>query len=130
MLLFFAKEAIHAKEYEARWQFAAYLGSIKQKQTQAEFLLSLFLLDSNEYVKRRALSALGQLGSAKVHNFVDGAWLTGSEYQRMTVLEALYDIRSSQLPAYLKMALADGRPYVIATVQKIESQLANVADTQ
>lgn len=54
-LLTLAKSALAYPEYDARWQIAAALGQLKGRE--ADSLLSQFMQDDNEYVRRRAIDA-------------------------------------------------------------------------
>jgi len=85
----------------------------------AEALLLDLAAGADEYVRRRALMALGRIKSGQVETLVREAWDSGDEYQRMAVLDALHDVRSKKLALYLDMAQADGGQYLTAYAGRI-----------
>lgn len=58
VLLALAYKALIYSDYEAKWQIAYGLGEIKGMDKEVNNLLSKFLDDENEYVRRRASFAL------------------------------------------------------------------------
>lgn len=120
-LLVLAAQAIHSVEIDAKWQMAARLGELHEYKREAEALLVQFVQDGDEYVRRRALLALGRLGSAMTESFADTAWQTGHEYQRIAALWALKDAASSKLRDYLQRAHEDGRKYLVGNAMKIRA---------
>jgi HEAT repeat protein len=120
-LIALAKAAIRYPEPDARWQMADRLGDLRGQEAEVEPLLVQFTRDKDEYVRRRAILALGRLGSPLVEEVAEGAWNTGHEYQRIAVLSALRSIGSPQLQEYLDRAMADGRCYLVAHAATIQA---------
>lgn len=114
-----AKAAVQSCERDAKWQLAEQLALCNDRLDAAESLLLDLQADDDEYVKLRALMALGKIKSSQVENLVGTAWETGDEYQRMSVLHALWNVQSKQLSSYLDLAHADGRPYLTAFANRI-----------
>ena len=120
-LIFLAERAVTSTERDAKWQFAVALGRVDQQLYPTEALLTRLMDDENEYVRRRALHALADIGSAKVTEMVKPAWESNHEYQRMTVLYALWKIDSPLLIEYLEQAMSDGRTYLMNYAQRIRA---------
>ena len=120
-LLKLSELAIHSQEVDAKWQLAAQLGSLCERQQEAEALLLQFVEDQDEYVSRRALISLGQLKSTRAEEFAERAWGTGDEYQRIAALWVLKDVASEKLPAYIEKAEVDGRQYLIHNSREIQN---------
>lgn len=120
-LLLLAGAAIRYPESDARWQLADRLGDLREHMAEAESLLVHFAQDEDEYVRRRAVMALGRLGSRHVERLAQAAWNTGDEYQRMAILDALHALGSPKLREYLDRARVDGRHYLVSFARKIES---------
>ena len=109
LFLLLASSAITVDDADARWQFAHYLGEIKYGKADAERLLLKFFQDPNDYVSRRALMELANMGSSCTEEFCAKAWETNEEYQRIFVLYSLNKIKSSELESYISKAYDDGR---------------------
>jgi hypothetical protein len=123
-LLFSLCEAsIGFSENDAKWQFASRLGEVRNDVRYAEKLLLKFVNDTNEYVSRRALLALSELGSSQTEKFCIRAWGTNHEYQRIAALSSLKTIESKMLPEYLNKAYKDGRKYIVAKARKIDTEI-------
>lgn len=120
-LLEIARRAIASAEADAKWQIAYQLGKLSDHRSQAESLLFLLIQDVDEYVRRRALLALGQLKSEKTEQAAELAWQTGHEYQRMAALWALKDVGSPKLGVYLREAELDGREYLALNAREIRA---------
>ncbi len=120
-LLCLAKRVVDSPEPDARWQIAVELGQMAGPSAQVEEILTQFAHDDDEYVRRRALIALADIGSPHVADFVEPAWDTGHEYQRMAVLHALRAIGSPQLEEYLARADADGRQHLVDYAMRIRA---------
>ncbi|WKZ87325.1 HEAT repeat domain-containing protein [Ralstonia pickettii] len=117
-LLALARLAIDSSEPDAKWQIAAQLGTLSTHKEKAEEVLLRLVDDSDEYVSRRALLALGALKSQHAEHLAERAWLTGHEYQRIAALWVLKDVAQSKLPQYLRLADEDGRKYVVENARK------------
>jgi HEAT repeat protein len=120
-LIALAKAALRYPEPDARWQLAGRLGDLRGRRAEVEPLLLRFTRDGDEYVRRRAILALGRLGSPLAEEVAEGAWNTGHEYQRIAALSALRSIGSPRLQEYLDRAAADGRRYLVAHAAAIQA---------
>ena len=103
---------------DAKWQLAAQLGEGAADQQQAVDLLLRFLDDADEYVRRRALLAMGALRPEGIETYVERAWQSGLEYQRIAALHVLAEAGSNQLAKYLQSAVDDGRVLVLAAADR------------
>jgi hypothetical protein len=113
-----ARLAIDSSEPDAKWQIAAQLGTLSTHKDKAEEVLLRLVDDTDEYVSRRALLALGALKSQHAEHLAERAWLTGHEYQRIAALWVLKDVAPSKLPKYLRLADEDGRKFVVENARK------------
>lgn len=116
-----AKHAVTSPEWDAKWQIAAELGRIGADSPDVEGLLLRFVHDDDEYVRRRALLALADIESAQVAALLDGAWESGSEYQRVDVLYILWKMRSRELDHYLLLAEAAPQQYLVDYAARIRA---------
>ena len=112
---------------DAKWQLAVALTGITDKKLAIE-LLERFVEDSDEYVVRRSLMALAEVGSDKVESLCEKLWHKDKygemeEYQRMAILTALHIIKSDKLRQYIALAKKDGRQYLIAEAKRIEKEI-------
>lgn len=114
ILLMLADAAVDRGEQDARWQIAAQLGNHAEHRTQAVALLLRLICDDDEYVRRRALLAVGALRADEAEGCAERAWASGEEYQRIAALQVLVDLTSSRLAHYLRLAEDDGRTHVRA----------------
>lgn len=119
-----ATAALERGEFDARWQLADRLGNATTDRAQAADLLVQFLGDPDEYVRRRALLAMGKLRVENIEEHVDRAWGSGMEYQRIAALHVLAEVRSRDLAAYVQRATLDGRLSVLAAAERAAA-LAN-----
>jgi HEAT repeat protein len=120
-LLALAKAGLHSAEQDARWQLADALGTVQADEDDVASILEAYVRDSNEYVSRRALLALGRRRSLVAETLARQAWDTGHEYQRIAALEVLSNLDSPCLSSYLDLAAQDGRQYVVGAAQRIRS---------
>ena len=120
-LLYLAQRAVASPEADARWQIAVELSDLEPRPPQVEPLLLQVAQDEDEYVRRRALMALADIGSPHVAGLVERAWDTGDEYQRMAVLYALESVDSPELDTYLARAEADGRQELLDYASSIRA---------
>lgn len=116
-----AAAAVQSNERDAKWQLAEQLIPCPDREA-AERLLLTFAADADEYVRRRALMALGRMQSSHVERLAEEAWSSADEYQRMAVLDALSNVRSGKLGSYLAMAEADDRAYLTAFARQIRQR--------
>lgn len=113
--------ALVCDEPDARWQFAVGLGSGVLPLGQSEQALLRLVKDQNEYVSRKALQALGRIGSSYAESMCERAWETNHEYQRIMALWVLKEIGSPKLDTFLARAREDGREYVVSNATQIEN---------
>jgi hypothetical protein len=118
VLIKLADLALNSAEYDAKWQLADRLGNLSIES--AELLLLKFVNDEHEYVRRRALIALGRMKSPQAEALAEKSWETGEEYQRIAALWVLHDISSNKLPDYLQKAIEDGRHFVLRNAHQIQ----------
>lgn len=119
-----AEAATGCNEPDARWQLAEYLGRVEGDRARAEAILLVLVDDDAEYVSRRALLALANLGSSHISSLCERAWATGHEYQRIAALHAIQAASPQELPKYIELAKADGRKYVVQNAVALEGQPA------
>jgi hypothetical protein len=119
-----AEAAVGCYEPDARWQVAEYLGLVEDDRARAEAILLVLADDDAEYVSRRALLALANLGSFHISSLCARAWETGHEYQRIAALHAIRAASPQELPKYIELAKADGRQYVVQNAVALEGQRA------
>jgi HEAT repeat protein len=119
-----AEAAVGCHEPDARWQVAEYLGRVEGDKARAEAILLVLVEDGAEYVSRRALLALANLGSSHVSALCARAWETGHEYQRIAALHAIRAASPQELPKYIELGKADGRKYVVQNAVALEGQQA------
>jgi hypothetical protein len=113
-LIVLAKAALAGGERDAKWQLAEQLGHLRGGG-EAERLLLLFACDKDEYVRRRALGALVNVGSEAVERLAIEAWHRPDEHQewaRMMALDCLNRIGSPLLDHLLEEAQQDERQYL------------------
>lgn len=120
-LLHLAQQAVAFPDSDARWQIVVELSCLEPQPPQVEPLLLQFAQDEDEYVRRRALMALADVGSAQVADLVRRAWDTGDEYQRIAAIYALDVIGSPELDTYLARAQADGREQLFEFASRIRA---------
>ncbi|MDO3410922.1 hypothetical protein QWJ34_14215 [Saccharibacillus sp. CPCC 101409] len=115
-----AREGLRYPDDDARWQFAHHLSDIAGEYPEAEPIMLDYCTDTSEYVKRRALLALGYVKSVHAEAKAIEAWHSNLEYQKMAALETLYQVRSPQLDAYLEFGLNDKFKYVRENAERIK----------
>jgi HEAT repeat protein len=109
-VLALATRALQSTHPDARWQAAVAIA--RAAPPGAIPVLRLFLSDSDEYVRRRALLALGRL-DASLAEEAALQWLSASlEYSRMAALVVLQIVGSPKLEAALS-ALNDDPSEVV-----------------
>jgi HEAT repeat protein len=115
LILPLAEAAIRVGERDDRWQLAEELGQLGRRSGEEERLLWMLARDEYEYVRRRALGALAQLGSPGVEELALEAWHReddAQEWARMMALECLHDLGSPYLEPLLAEAERDERQYL------------------
>ncbi|NGZ77699.1 HEAT repeat domain-containing protein [Saccharibacillus alkalitolerans] len=122
-LLFLAQEGLFHPDPEVRWQLAHYLTKISAQYSEAEEIIREFSEDHDEYVRRRAILALGYIKSKYAEERAVMAWNTNLEYQRIAALEVLYQMKSKELEQYLKLARNSEFEYVRSNAERITKQL-------
>jgi HEAT repeat protein len=120
-LVMLAEASIHSDQRDAKWQLAVCLGRFPLATGLERILLAL-ADDADEYVRRRALMVLADVGSPCSESLALNAWESGEEYQRMACLHVLQRLNSPHLPAYLALAEQDGRQYLVGAAQRFREQ--------
>ena len=128
-LIVLANESLKIGHKDDKWQLAVQLQRLTDKKLAIE-LLEKFINDDEEYVNRRALLELAKLKSDRVEYYCDKMWNKDKygdleEYQRIAVLNSLYEIDSMQLDNYIEFAKIDGREYLIQNANEIERKIKN-----
>jgi HEAT repeat protein len=125
-LLRLSDAAIACPDREARWQVAHALGQVNDSPAESETLLRHFVIaDEEEYVRRRALLALGNRRSPSAEPLALAVWDTAEEYPRIAAMEVLYQVQSSHLPRILEAAHGDTRETVRTRAVWIRQQLTS-----
>jgi HEAT repeat protein len=115
-LLLLASAAISCPEKDARWQIAVSLGEVGS--AEAIKLLSEFVRDSDEYVRRRALLAYAPHRPCEAEP-IAWEWISSTEpYSRLAALHVLRDIQSTHLPSAIQILRDD--PFDIVRQRAIE----------
>jgi HEAT repeat protein len=82
-------------------------------------LIRLLLADDNEYVRRRSLMVFAPLSPSEAETIAISNLSDEYEYTRMTALNVLYTVGSSQLDKYLDLLEFDPNEYVRQNVQEL-----------
>jgi len=93
-LLFLGREGITYTDCDTKWQLAHYLAECFSDHPDVEEIILKYYEDDNEYVKRRALLALGIIKSKYAEQCALESWGTGMKYQRLAALEVLKQLNS------------------------------------
>jgi HEAT repeat protein len=120
-LLCLADRAVNSPETDAKWQIATELGKLGADAPQVESLLLRNMRDDVEYVRRRALLGLADMGSSRVDELVASPWESGDEFQQMAVLYALWKVGSPLSEHYLTLAEAAPSTYLAEYAARIPS---------
>ena len=112
------RSIINSKDVDAKWQ----LVNCISKNNYSSYINEIKFLfeDENEYVSRIALLALGYFNVDELDNFLERAWNTNNEYQRIAVLNISFENNLKCLQKYLELAKKDGRHFLMMNVIKIE----------
>lgn len=121
LIVFLANHAARGDEMDAKWQFAVALGKLPEThRAEAEKLLLTLADDTDEYVSRMSILALGKIKSEHAEALAERAWESGHEYQRIAALWVLSDVSSTKLSDFLGLAIQDGRQSLIHNVEEIK----------
>jgi hypothetical protein len=112
-LIAVAKIGLGSGERDARWQIADALGSVQVPDSEVEDLLVHFHNDSDEYVRCRALMAIGERKLSQAEALALCSWETGMEQQQMVALNVLHCIGSAKFDIYRQIAERDSRQYLV-----------------
>jgi hypothetical protein len=93
-LLFLGKEGVSYPDRDTKWQLAHYLTNVASVKPEVEEIILKYYEDQDEYVKRRALLALGIIQSRYAEKCALESWKTGMKYQKLAALEVLKQINS------------------------------------
>jgi hypothetical protein len=118
-LVALAAHGIATAEAAARWQLADALGEILPGNADVDALATAYAMDSDDYVSRRALIALGRRRAPRAEEFAMRAWASGDTYRRMAALDVLAAIGSGRLDACLAAAESDGQPDLMAFAARL-----------
>lgn len=126
-LILLAKQSLIDGPHDAKWQLAVALTGLSDRSCAME-LLEKFVEDSAEYVVRRSIMALADLGSDKTEILCEKLWHKSKygeweEYQRIAILASLNTIKSDKIRHYIALAKVDGRPYLFAEAERIENEM-------
>jgi hypothetical protein len=121
------KKALTMGPAHAKWQLMVHLNHLPDKKLAIE-LLEKFADDPHEYVNRRALMKLAEMGWEKTEAHCRMVWERENygevqEYQRMAVLYALKCVKSAQLAEYIRKAKEDGRKYLVRNAEELEQEM-------
>ena len=110
----------------AKWQIAWQLGQLGLSLPRVEPLLLHLTDDEDEYVRRRALLALADVGSAHAADadLIERIWnsdVPWNEYSRMAVLYALWKVGSPYLDRYLALADTDRRHTLVEYAARVRA---------
>ncbi len=98
-------------EPDARWQLAQTLGELGTGWGAA--LLSLLADDPDEYVRRRALLAMGASGHPDAEEVARRAWRTGEEYPQIAALHVLCELGVEDRDELLRAAEKSPHEYLV-----------------
>ncbi|WP_163855450.1 HEAT repeat domain-containing protein [Paenibacillus elgii] len=124
-IISFAKEGLDYQDYEARWQLAHSIWKYGQTYSEVEGILLRYYKDLDEYVRRRALLALGYMKSIYAEQFALESWNTALEYQRIAALYVLDEINSTKIDDILKEGEKDHYETVRSNVKTIKERRGN-----
>ncbi len=122
-LLFLSRHGLNYPDSDARWQLVHHLSAIYNDFSESEEIINNYYQDNNEYVRRRALLALGYIKSKYAEENALKSWETGQEYQKIAALHVLYEIDSSKLRNLLINGETDTSELVKNNVKQIEEYL-------
>ncbi|MFW6311839.1 MAG: hypothetical protein ACOC1K_06350 [Nanoarchaeota archaeon] len=117
-----ANYGLNYHDYNARWQLANYIWKHADNYQEVEEILISYYKDNNEYVKRRALLALGYMESEYAEQLALESWNTGLKHQKMVSLYILDEINSKRLNELLNKGEDDEFKIVRNTAKNIEKQ--------
>lgn len=126
-LLALAVASVCSDERDAKWQLAEQLGRQPNKNEHEKLLLA-FASDRDEYVRRRSLRILADMGSGHTEHLAIAAWQSGEEYQQMACLYALWRVNSSVLSYYMQLAEQDKRSYLAGMAARMRNKTGEFAD--
>lgn len=118
-LIFLAKKGLMYQDDSARWQFAHYLSKIIDAFPEVEEIILKYSNDHVEYVRRRALLALGIINSKYAEEKAIEAWNTNLEYQKLAAIEVLQQVQSKQIRLVLHSGQTDRFLSVRSAVEEI-----------
>ncbi|KEQ25878.1 HEAT repeat domain-containing protein [Paenibacillus tyrfis] len=121
-IISFAKEGLDYHDYEARWQLAHYIWKYGQTYPEVEGILIRYYKDLDEYVRRRALLALGYMKSIYAEQLALESWNTGLEYQRIAALYVLDEVNSTKIDDILKEGEEDRYETIRSNVKTIKER--------
>lgn len=108
---------VAAGEPDARWQLAQTLGELAVEWGAA--LLAELAVDPAEYVRRRALLAMGVSRHPRAEHFARLAWSSGEEYPQIAALHVLHDLAVTDMDALFAEARQSAHGYLRASAMKL-----------
>ena len=112
-----APSIVAADEPDARWQLASTLGELAVDWGAA--LLAALAGDRDEYVRRRALLAMGETRHPSSEHFARLAWNSGEQYPRMAALHVLHELAVVDIDALLVAAEQSAHEYLRAAAKNV-----------
>lgn len=109
-------------DHDTRWQLVYYVSKIFESNHEVEDIVLSYWQDTNEYVKRRALLALGYMNSKFAEDLAVEAYSTSFEYQKIAALEVFHTINSQKLSDYLNLSEQSGPTIVRKSAQRIKTE--------
>lgn len=106
-----SKIAVTGDDSDAKGQLAASLFKAGDTQGLIEVLLK-FHADSDEYVRRQALSSLEKIGYTRIGDLIIESWKYNQEFERIMCLNLMADSNHEKFETCLKEALLDEREYL------------------
>lgn len=122
-LLFLSQHGLNYPDPDARWQLAHHLSAIFNIFPESEEIINNYYQDVNEYVRRRALLALGYIRSHFAEKNALNSWENGEEYQKIAALHVLYEIDSPALKKLLLKGETDLSELIKDNVKQIKELL-------
>lgn len=124
-----AKQAASHPDYATRWQLACSVADARLPD--AVEILQPYLIDQDEYVRRRSLLALSPLCPSQAELLAIAGVNSTNEYLRMVALKVLHDIRSGHFTEVAVRLCADPNEYVHKLAAELlanESKSNNVTE--
>lgn len=124
------RQSLKTNYTNAKWQFAEHLSNYKGNDNLQELIYD-FLLVEDEYTQRLALKSLAYIYPEQAEQYAITFWerkkfeagTYEDEYQKIMVLQVLYQIHSSKLNDYLDFAEQSNYEYLKMNAQEIRKNI-------